>query len=326
MQRNSRSEDTGIPVRRQPMSLRLRAYLLHHLYAFFYSLGQLMRSPWPSAMTIFAIGVVLALPVALHVLFTNVQHMGDKWTEVAQISLFLKQDVAPTKVVALSQQLRDMPEIQTVKQITPAQALSEFQKLSGFDAALKVLDDNPLPYVLVLEPKASHNDPQLLEGLLSHLRQIPEVEIVQLDLDWLKRFYALLDVARQGILVLTGLLVLAVVFTIGNTVRLIIESRRDEIEIVKLIGASNGFVRRPFLYSGFWFGLWGALIACGLVYLALFMLQEPLQHLSALYGGSIHIKALNPMEILILFGGSIVLGLLGAWLAVGRHLRHIEPS
>lgn len=327
MRPNSRSEDTGSPARRMPASVRLKAYLLQHLYAFFYSLGQLMRAPWPSAMTIFAIGVILALPAALYVMFANLQTMGDKWTDdVAQISLFLKQDVASSRVLAVTQQLRDRPEIQAVKQITPEQALAEFQTLAGFDSALKVLDDNPLPYVLLVEPKVSYYAPQALEGLLRQLRQIPEVEIVQLDLDWLKRFYALLDVARQGLYMLTGLLVLAVVFTIGNTVRLIIENRRDEIELIKLIGASNGFVRRPFLYSGFWFGLCGAAIACGLVYLLLFMLQAPLQHLFVLYGSSAHINALNLLEILILFTGSVALGLIGAWLAVGRYLRHIEPS
>lgn len=327
MQPSSRSEDREISSRHYvPFSARVRAYFLHHLYAFFYSLGQLTRAPWPSFMTMFAIGVILSLPVALHVLFSNVQQIGEKWADVAQISLFLKQDATPAKVVMLTQQLSDMPEIQNVKQITPAQALSEFQLLAGFDAALKVLDDNPLPYVLVIEPKASHINAQALEGLLNHLRRIPEVDIAQLDLTWLKRFYALLSVAQQGLYVLTGLLVLAVVFTIGNTVRLIIENRRDEIELIKLIGATNGFVRRPFLYSGFWFGLCGALMACGLVYLSLRMLEEPVQRLSVLYGGAIQIAGLNTTEIIVLFAGSILLGLMGSWLAVGRHLRHIEPS
>jgi cell division transport system permease protein len=305
---------------------RLPNYLARHAQVALNSLGRLYRSPLASLMTAAVIGIALALPAGLYLLTGNLQQLSTQWDGSASISLFLQSTVSPQQSQVLHGRLLGWPEIESLQLINPDQALAEFRALSGFGEALDALDENPLPFVLTLKPAPQHADAGSATRLLEKLRALPEVELAQLDLQWVQRFNAIIDIVRRSIWVLAVLLGLAVLLITGNTIRLEIQNRRDEIEITKLIGATNGFIRRPFLYSGFWYGVMGAVLAGLLVELAFLQLHGPVRQLAVLYQSGFSLDTLSPIEGLALLLAGASLGLLGAWLAVGRHLATIEPA
>lgn len=304
----------------------LGSYVIHHLQAFFYSLGRMWRNPFSSLMTVTVIGIALALPSGLHVILKNIQGISAGWENAAQISLFLKREVAEERARNLVASLKAMPEITDVKYLSPEAALEEFRQLSGFGDALNALDDNPLPTLLIVQPASEFTAPAQIENLLDRLRNYREVDIAQLDMEWVKRLYALMEIGKRGVLVLAALLALAVLLIVGNTIRLAIQNNRDEIEVQKLIGATDAFIRRPFLYSGIWHGVLGAIIAWLLVVISLWLLNGPVQRLSLLYGSDFELGSLGLSASVTLVTAGITLGLLGAWAAVGKHLREIEPG
>ena len=243
----------------------IKNYFLRHAQVFFYVLGQLWRTPVATFLTVAVIGITLALPAGLYVALENVQRLASGWEDTGQISLFLKQDLSEPAIEKLSDKIRRLPAVAWVDYVSREAALAEFKKLSGFGEALGALERNPLPPVLVVHPAAKHTHPKALQSLLQELRRYNEVELAQLDLEWVQRLYAMLDLARQGVLILTAGLALAVLLIIGNTIRLAVLNRRDEIEIIKLIGGTNAFIRRPFLYVGALQGLLGGLAAGGVL-------------------------------------------------------------
>jgi cell division transport system permease protein len=289
------------------------------------SLGRLVRSPFATFMTTAVIGIALALPTGLHVLLDNLQRAGGGFTDTAQISLFLKPHVDEDRALALADRLRQRSDIATVQYISPDQALEEFQSQSGFGEVLDHLSHNPLPGVLVLQPVLSGEDPGIAAKIVAGLKQLPEVDVAQLDMQWLQRLFAILSTVQRGVLIIAVLLGVAVLLIVGNTIRLAIENRRDEIVITKLIGATNAFIRRPFLYSGIWYGLFGGVLALLLVDTSILLLQEPVARLTGLYGSNYHLGLLDAGLSGTVLGGGILLGLVGSWIAVGRHLSRIEP-
>jgi len=313
-------------VRRLSGKGGLRGYFKGHFQALFLSLGRVSRHPLSSLMTIAVIGIALALPAGLHVVLKNVQGVSAGWEDAVQISLFLNQDVDAAEARRLVEQLSAMSTIEAVVHVTPQQALEEFRQYSGFGEALDVLDENPLPNVLLVRPTRAASEPLMVEPLLHELRSLPLVEMAQLDMEWLKRLYAIMAIGERGVFVLAALLALAVLLIVGNTIRLAIQNRRDEIEVQKLIGATDAFIQRPFLYSGLWHGVFGAVMAWLLVTLSLWLLHGPVQQLSLLYNSTFSLDSLEPVAVLVVIGAGGLLGLLGAWLAVGRHLRDIEPT
>lgn len=304
----------------------LQGYLLRHAQTALFSLGRLYRTPAASLMTAAVIGIALAMPAGLYLLVDNLQQLGQRWDGSASLSLFLKQEVPETRVRALAEQLRDWPEIAEVGVILPDEALREFRALSGFGNALDALDRNPLPAVLTVKPAPGQANAEGSGRLQDRLGELPDVEIAQLDLQWVKRFGAMMEIAQRGILLVGGLLALAVLLIVGNTIRLDIFNRREEIEVSKLIGATNAFIRRPFLYTGLWYGLIGAALAWGLVQLAFWQLHEPVRHLAGLYQSEFSLIGLGFLSTLTLLALGVLLGLAGSWLAVGRHLSAIQPS
>ena len=301
-------------------------YLLRHAQVLFYSLGQLARSPFGSLATVAVIAITLALPTGLYVLLDNVQRLSGAWDSAAQLSVFLKRDGSERAALALADKIRARPEVASVQYISRDAALAEFKRLSGFGEALSALTHNPLPAVLVVRPKPTHNDATTLDTLKKYFHSVKEVEWVQLDLEWIKRLNAIVDLARRGLWLLAGLLALAVALIVGNTIRLAVLNRRTEIEIVKLIGGTDAFIRRPFLYTGLWQGLFGAVCAWAVLALLLALLADPVQELAALYGSRFELRGLNAEAGLGLLAVGAVLGWLGARLAVGRHLWAIEPA
>lgn len=296
-----------------------------HAQAFFFSLGKLWRQPLANFMTIAVIGIALALPATLFILLQNIQNLGAGWDNKAQVSLFLKQTITNDQAHVLQQQLQSQSNIGKVTYVSPEDGLAQFEKQSGFGNVLQQLNSNPLPAVLLVEPADNIHSPLLIHALVEQLKQLPQVDVAQLDMGWVKRLFGIINLAEQGVVALGFLLALTVILVVGNTIRLSIQNRRDEIEVTKLVGASNSFVRRPFLYTGILYGFLGALIAYLLVTILLMWLSGPVESLSGLYQSSFYLQgfSLFSSEILLIIG--MALGWLGAWIAVARQLRKIEP-
>lgn len=321
--RNSRKRAARISSRNRQ---RLDVWLLRHLQVALSSLGRLVRSPVSSLMTSAVIGIALALPTGLHLLLSNAQALSGNWDGAATVSLFIRQETTDQQLNQLLERLRLRGGIAGVRLISREQALEEFRLLSGFAAALEALEENPLPAVIVVEPQPAHSTPLAAEALLAQLKQLPEVDFAQIDLQWVKRFHGITEIARRAVLLLVSLLGMAVLLIVVNTIRLEIQNRHAEIEISKLIGATDAFIRRPFLYSGIWYGLCGGLVAWLLVALSLWLLDAPVARLAGLYNSSFDLQGMDFSTFSLLLGGSTLLGLAGSWVAVGRHLSAIEPD
>jgi cell division transport system permease protein len=226
----------------------------------------------------------------------------------------------------LASRIRDLPQVAQTRLIGRAEALAEFQADSGFGDVLQALDENPLPSVIIVQPRPEYSEPRGMGQLVEGFKGYGEVDIAQYNLQWVKRLYAMMEIVQRGVLVLAGLLSVAVLLIVGNTIRLGIQNRRSEIEIAKLFGATDAFIRRPFLYSGLWYGLVGGLIAMALVSVAVALLARPVTLLAELYYSEFPLQGLGATPSLAVVGAGALLGLGGSWLAVGRHLSAIEPS
>lgn len=316
----------ALPPRKLGLFGRLRSYGEHHLQAMFNTLGRMVRTPLSTLMTVAVIGIALALPTGLYLVLNSAKVVSSSWEDAAQISLYLRQGTTSDAAQRLAREIGAMEQVALVSYVSPEAAMEEFQRLSGFGEALEVLQENPLPAVLLVRPRLEFTSPTAVEALLVRLRSHAAVDSAQLDLEWVKRLYAIMQIAQRAVLVLGVLLGLAVLLIIGNTIRLSIQSRREEIVVQKLIGATNGFVRRPFLYNGLFHGLFGAIFAWLLVSISLWLLAAPVRRLSALYDSGFQIGGIGLLPTLVLLGGGLLLGLFGAWLAVGRQIRAIEPS
>lgn len=300
------------------------AWLRHHRLSAADSLVKVIDNPASSVMTWLVIGIALALPVGLNVALDNAGSLSARLDSPAQISLFLQDGLAEQKVNLFREELSGRDDVGEVVFVSSEQALAEFSELSGFADVLDSLEQNPLPNVLLVSP-ADRVDDAGIESLRTALAGYPEVAEAVLDMAWLQRLNSLMELSRRLVLALGVVLVLGVVLILGNTIRLAIENRRDEIVIIKLVGGSNAFVRRPFLYTGLWYGVGGGVVAAVLVVIALWFLNAPVQRLAELYQSSFRLSGLGLMGSLnlVLVGG--LLGLAGAWVAVSRHLGQIEP-
>jgi cell division transport system permease protein len=304
---------------------QLNAWLQHHRLSAADSLVRVLDHPGSSLLTWLVIGIALALPMGLNVALDNVSKVSTGWESPAQISLFLQNGVADERVKRIEAELSARQDVSETRLISREEALDEFRDLSGFADVLANLQENPLPDVILVTPQPTLGESEV-SALRTELEENPDVAEAVLDMEWLQRLNTLMELSRRVVLAVAGLLVAGVLLILGNTIRLAIESRRDEILIVKLVGGSNGFVRRPFLYTGLWYGVGGGALAAVLVSAALWYLEEPIGELAMLYESAFNLTGLGVMGALnlIILGG--ILGLAGAWLAVSRHLVHIEPQ
>ncbi len=304
----------------------IKGYFLRHMQVCLSSLGRICRSPVSSLMTVAVIAISLALPAGMHVLIKNIEFVTSGWDGAAQISLFIKKGIEEDKIIKLQEQIELMPSIESTEYISPTSALDEFKRLSGFGQALDALDENPLPAVIVISPGIEASSPEQLNQLVDSMQQNPIVDHAQLDMQWVKRLYSIMEIINQGVLIIGALLALAVILITGNTIRLDIQNRHDEILITKLIGATNSFIRRPFLYTGFLYGLLGGVIASILIGFSIQLLSDSVSKLSSLYSSGFKLSGLGLKGTIILIAISTTLGFAGSWVAVGKHLGKIEPS
>lgn len=303
----------------------IAGYAAHHLQALLGSAGRLLRAPFATLMTALVIALALATPLGLSVLVRNALAATGGFAAAVDLSVYLHTGVPLARAQALARTARAHAGIAAVDVISADDALQEFRRYSGFGAALAALPGNPLPNILHVHPAADAASAPALEGLRSWFASWPEVEVVQMDAGWVRRFNALLEVMRRVLWVAGAVLSVAVLVVVGNTIRLEIGARRAEIEVVKLVGGSDGFVRRPFLYTGALYGAAGALLAWAVVTGALLALQGPVSELAQAYGSRFAIAGPTLQEAGITLGAGTVLGWLGAWVATARHLHSIQP-
>lgn len=300
-------------------------WFLLHVSTCVGALGRLARQPFASLMTVLVIAVTLALPASMHLVIKNAQSIGNNWENALDFSVYLQNNVALNDANRLASLIEQRADVAHVTVVSAQEALEEFKSASGFGSALDHLQNNPLPHTLIVRPSGANTEQSMIL-LHEELGNLPESDLVQIDTVWVQRFHAILDILRRAIAIGAGLLGVAIVVIIGNTIRLDIQNRREEIEVTKLIGASNAFVRRPFLYSGFWYGLGGGLLALGLVGYGLYALEQPVRRLAGLYNSTFSVLDLNLSESFIIIGIGVLLGLAGSWLAAARHMRRIEPG
>ena len=317
----TRHADAVAPVR---SSGPLSTWFMRHVSTSIGSLGRMFRQPFASLMIVLVIAVTLAIPAALTLIVKNARTISAGWDNALDFSIYLDRGINESEAAGLARLIEQRADVESVQFISASAALDEFKQQSGFGEALDQLSTNPLPHTLVVRPSGANTSASMLL-LQEELSNLPEADVVQVDTEWVQRFHAILDIVRQAIVIGASLLGLAIIVIIGNTIRLDIQNRREEIEVTKLIGASNAFVRRPFLWSGFWFGSFGGLLAIGLVQYGLFLLEQPAARLAGLYQSGVMIQALNLEESLSVLGIGVGLGLVGSWLAAARHMRRIEP-
>jgi cell division transport system permease protein len=284
---------------------------------------RMFASPLAGILNILVIGIALSLPAGMYVLLQNAQGLVAQLSGTPQISLFMNMDAKADDVDKLRKQLEQHPAIARVEFVARAQALAQLKQSTGLADVIGGLQQNPLPDAFIVYPKPSAA--QSLDELRIELAKLPKVELAQLDSEWAYKLEALLKFGRMVVLILASLLSLALVAITFNTIRLQILTQREEIEVAKLIGATNGFIRRPFLYFGAMQGLLGGIMAWLIISLSLLLLNWQLGALAQLYASQFALHPLSLGDSLTLLLFSMYLGWLGAWLSVARHLSRIEP-
>ena len=316
--KKQRDEDDGPDFR-----TLLAAWLESHRSSLLDSLRRLGKQPIGSFFTCLVMAVALSLPMGLSLILSNIERLGGSWQRAAQISLYLKLDAGARDGEALRDQIKALPGVADAEYVSRDQALNEFQQQSGLGEALRELPENPLPGVVVVTPLEV--DKPALEALRQRLAEMPRVELAQLDLVWVERLAAILKLGDRFVFGLTVLLVSAMLLVIGNTIRLHIENRRTEIEVIKLVGGTDSYVRRPFLYMGALYGFGAGILSWGVLEFGLNWLNEAVVDLSGLYNSDFALAGVPAADGLSLLLGAVLLGYIGAWIAVARHLSELAP-
>lgn len=306
---------------------RGRAWARRQLYSFFSSLGTLLSHRLGTLMTVFVLGIAMLLPLGLYVTLDNLRGLDLQQEDWGTISVFLRPDAGRAEVEALAARITETHPAQ-VTTVSPDEGMADFAEASGFGQAMDLFEENPLPWVLLVTPQVGDGDDleATVAALSGWLGDQEAVDLVQVDFKWLQRLARLLALGDAFVTVLTGLFSLAVVVVVANTIRLDVANRSHEIEVLHLVGASNGFIRQPFLYLGFWYGLLGALLALALLAACMLYLAEPLTRLLEAYGNRFEASGPGGAGIAVVLASGGLLGLLGSWLAVQRYLRQFRLS
>jgi len=301
---------------------RVSVWFDHHLHSIAFSLGRALHKPWATLLTIMVMALALALPLGLSIALDNLRHLAGSVQQTRDINVFLKHEIDTASAQALAGQWRGRSDVAGVALRTPEQGLAELRENAHLDEAIDALGDNPLPTLLIVTPAPDSDDARLAESL----QGTPQVDLVQHDALWRKRLDNWLHLGERLVQVLSVLLGLGAVLVVGNTVRLDIQGRREEIGVLQLLGASDGFIRRPFLYLGAWYGLGAGLVALASLAAAGMALRAPLSALADSYGSQFALHGLDLLHGGLVLLGTVILGWLGAWLVTGHFLRQTRPT
>jgi len=327
-------ESDAIQSQSRPPQSRMGMWFDHHVYSLVASLGRLFRKPWATALTVGVMAVALALPLGLWATLQNVQRFAGDMQQSQQVSVFLKPAVAVDRAKSLAEELKSRPDVAAVELRTPEQGLQELRE-RGLGEALGALEGNPLPSLLIITPKLDGRalDDSMLDSnvgdstaLAQSLQALPEADVVQHDADWRNRLDQWLRFGTRLAWVLAGLLGLGALLVVGNTVRLDIQARREEIGVLQLLGASDGFIRRPFLYLGACYGVLAGALALALLTGTDLALREPLAELARSYGSRFALRGFDSAQAAAIVLGAGALGWLGAGLVTGHYLRQTRPT
>lgn len=318
--------NTEAAMQLQPQKLTFKNFLFLHQQALYLSWERLIQTPFTTFLTILVIAISLALPGLLFLFIKDVKTLGQHLDSGTQITLYLRSGTSEQNVNALLNNLKRDPRIKSMRYISPEEGLNEFAKQANLGDLLAELSVNPIPPVIVIEPQIKYQDARQEEQIKSDLTKLPNIEHVQMDLLWVERLQALIHMANQAIYAFAGLLSIAVILVIGNTLRLMIEKHHQEIEVMKLVGATNRYVLRPFIYAGALCGFWGSLLALLLMSAILLTLNAPLQHLLLLYQLPPIIENFSILYVLEILAIGTVLGILSAQFSVRKHLFQIRPE
>ncbi|WP_448243104.1 permease-like cell division protein FtsX [Pseudoxanthomonas mexicana] len=295
-------------------------WLDQHLYSVVSSLGRAVRRPWATLLTVGVMAVAFALPLGLWLALQNVGHFAGDVQQSREIDLFLTPETPVARAQALAETLRARDDVASVEVRTPDQGLAEFRQRSGLADSLDLLDGNPLPALLVVVPEGDE------ARLVAALEALPETDLLQHDAAWRERLTGWMGFGERLTWVLAALFGLGALLVVGNTVRLDIQSRREEIGVLQLLGASDGFIRRPFVYLGAWYGLAAGALALGLLTLAALALRDPLAALARSYGSPFALSGLDSLGAALVVLAATIVGWLGAWLVTGHFLRQTRPT
>ncbi|WP_448482003.1 permease-like cell division protein FtsX [Pseudoxanthomonas mexicana] len=295
-------------------------WLDQHLYSVVSSLGRAVRRPWATLLTVGVMAVAFALPLGLWLALQNVGHFAGDVQQSREIDLFLTPETPVARAQALAETLRARDDVASVELRTPDQGLADFRQRSGLADSLDLLDGNPLPALLVVVPEGDE------ARLVAALEALPETDLLQHDAAWRERLTGWMGFGERLTWVLAALFGLGALLVVGNTVRLDIQSRREEIGVLQLLGASDGFIRRPFVYLGAWYGLAAGALALGLMTLAALALRDPLAALARSYGSPFALSGLDPLGAALVVLAATIVGWLGAWLVTGHFLRQTRPT
>lgn len=288
------------------------------------ALHRLWQTPIATLLTMLVIAIALALPATLFALSENVRSVSNRWDSAADVLVFLHQNQTDLSAAKLANELRRRVDVSSVRVVTRAEAREEFVRYSGMGSALDLLEDNPFPPLLIVSPKDT--SPNGVARLRKQLSLKNAVDQATLDSEWLAELTAIIHLVQRTVVIIGMLLGLAVIINIGNTLRLDINNRQSEIVVMKLVGADDSFVRRPFLYTGLWYGIFGGILALLLLAITLQFLSAPFTAMVTEFSSTHNLHGLGWSGNIVLLGSAILLGWAGAWLAVGRHLKAIEPQ
>ena len=314
----------GAVARKIHFAEKRDAWLRHHRYLAIDSMNQMLKRPLSTALTWMVIAIAISLPALMVMALQNLQQITGPLNEGAQLSLYLDKSVSVQRAEQLASELRQRPEIKSTRYVSPDAGLKEFKEFSGLGSIIDSLEDNPLPALIIIQPV--EETAATVEGLKIMLEALPEANMVQLDLIWVQRLNQISHIAERVVGILGLILAMAVVLVVGNTIRLAIESRRDEILVIKLVGATDAFVRRPFLYMGFWYGLAGGLFALIMVTACYWYLHQPVTQLISSLSAGFTFESIHWWGGLVVILSSIAISMFGTIMAVSRHIKAIEPT
>ncbi len=321
--RSNRSSKIGAGKNSQNRSW-FAQYFFMHKFALRAGLKRFLQGRLGSVMTVFVIGIALTLPAALQVAVKNAEQIAPSMESSAQITLYMEQDVSLQHVASLASDIKRRKEVATTSFISPDDALKEFQQDAEIGDALSQLSDNPLPAVILVTVHREFIDKDAFNQLILELSALPLVKIAQADLHWLECLLGIIKLIKQTALVITIFLIIAVIMMVGNTIRLMSQSYKDEIEISKLVGATDSFVRRPFIYSGIFYGFFGGLVSIIIVVISISYLQTHITDLAQMFDSQLTLLSLNLIDGLTLIITGTLLGFGGSWVAVSRYLHELN--
>lgn len=307
----------------------LKIWLHQQRHAIQFSLERLWFNPISTWITLATIAIALSLPTSLYLLVHNLQTLTDSKSEIPTITIFLKPNISEQEAKDQAELIADFPEVKHARVMSSNEAMVDFQNRMGSDDIIRSLGKvNPFPNMIIVTPDLTvlGGTEEGMSDFIARIRASKNVESVANDTSWIMRLHAIFKIVNRILLIVFALLGLTVLLVIGNTIRLDIENRKEEIRVTRLIGATNTYIRRPFLYNGLWLGFFGGVLSLLILHLALHFLKEPVAELALRYNTNFSLVGISPVLSLEILVVSAILGLIGAWIAVGRYLRQREIS